>query len=407
MFKNFIKNFNKLPISNKSMVYLLWIYATWWFITSIFINIYVFSLQSSVSQVIIYNIINYSWIITWFVGIWFLMSHLGKNIKKMYYIWYVLFILSFLSLFFLEWKLVWVYVFAIIFWIWDWIFWNAVHTQELKNIENKSRDFYSSTISAWDNVIKIFLPLIISWIFFIWKIFDFDGYTIIFLCLPFIYMISFFFINNIWDYFPAKIKFEDVKDFFDFKKYKYWHLYFLSSWINEALIIFLIPVLSIYFLKTEVNVWLFQAFLTFISTTLIVHLSSKRHEKNRFKYYFNISLLMMLNFVFLWAFLWTFTFVVFSLILLFLEPILWVSYHVYNLSLMDNIKTKNNDFYPSMLWREVFLYTWRIWVLLWLAFLVYFFKFDLEETLKTWIFLCIFSYIMLVWSIYFWEKREK
>lgn len=407
MFKTFLKTFDSLPISNKSMIYLMWIYSTWFIISSIFINIYVFKLYSSITDVIIFNIISYTSIIVWFVVFGFLMSVWGKNIKNMYYVWYVLFILSFLSLFFLEWNIIWVYIFSFIFWLGDWAFWNAVHTQELKHIEDKNRDFFSSSISAWDNIIKIVLPLIISWIFFVGKVWEFDAYILVFLFLPLIFMISFLFIRNIEDYIPKKISFDDIKLFFNLKKHKYWHLYFLTSWINEALIVILIPILSIYFLKNEINVWLFQSFLTFVSISLIVHFSWKRHNWNRFKYLFIIVILMSLNYLFLWIFLWTISFIVFSLIILFLEPILWVSYHVYNLYLMDSMETCDNDFYPSMMWREVLLWIWRIWILSLFALIISLFSFDLETTLRTWILLCVVSYFLLVLFIYLWEKFEK
>jgi len=42
------------------------------------------------------------------------------------------------------------------------IYWIAVHSQELKNISDKNRDFYSSSISAGSNIISVIIPLLIS-----------------------------------------------------------------------------------------------------------------------------------------------------------------------------------------------------------------------------------------------------
>jgi uncharacterized membrane protein YgaE (UPF0421/DUF939 family) len=78
------------------------------------------------------------------------------------------------------------------------MFWCAVHTQELVNIEDKTRDVYSSIISSGKNIINIVIPLLISALFFtINKFFDFSPYIVLFLILPIIYALSFLFIHNI------------------------------------------------------------------------------------------------------------------------------------------------------------------------------------------------------------------
>jgi len=76
------------------------------------------------------------------------MSLLKKNIKNMYYFAYILYIIAFLSIFIFKWYFA-IFSFAIIFWLWYWMFWCAVHSQELINIEDKNRDAYSSIISSW------------------------------------------------------------------------------------------------------------------------------------------------------------------------------------------------------------------------------------------------------------------
>gem|GEM_PF-1338164 len=57
MFKKFIQNFDTLPLSNKAMVYLMWIYGIGELISSIFVNIYVFKINRLFENIIIYNII--------------------------------------------------------------------------------------------------------------------------------------------------------------------------------------------------------------------------------------------------------------------------------------------------------------------------------------------------------------
>lgn len=98
MFKKFLTSFNKLPLSNKSMVYLMWIYGVGSIITSTFVNIYIFKLHNSFAEILFYNMAFFSATFVGFSLLGWIMSVLQGNIKNMYYLSYVLFILSFLFL---------------------------------------------------------------------------------------------------------------------------------------------------------------------------------------------------------------------------------------------------------------------------------------------------------------------
>lgn len=407
MLKTFSKNFKKLPDSNKSMVYLTWIYWVWSFIAGMFINIYVFKLHNSIYDTVYYNIIFLTSTLLWFSLIWYLMWILKKDIKNMYYISYVLFMLSFIELFVLKSTLTWTYIFWVLYGLWNGTFWNALHTQELKNIESENRYFYSSCLSAWKNIISIVLPLFVSMIFYLWNKLNFDWYFVLFMFLPFVYAISFLFIKNISSYIPNSINKHDLKNFFNMKKYKFWHLYFFMSWLIMSLFIMIVPIINIILLKNEINIWLYQWFLTILSTYVLVHFSIKRTWKNKFKYFLIFSILLWLNSIFLWFYFSLTNFIIYSLIWLFLNPMFRVSEHVYDLALMDNIKTDTADFYPAMILREIILWIWRITSLLLLLFIFKYFDLSTNSILKlTLVFLWIL-FIIIPWSIYLWEKNEK
>lgn len=407
MLKKFYQVFSNLPESNKAMVYLMWIYAAGDIITWIFINIYVFKLHNSLAEALVYNIIFFTSTFVWFSGVGYLMSFLQKDIKNMYYVSYLLFILAFVEMFLFQWSLFASYLFGLIYAFWYGAFWNAVHTQELKNVEGENRDFYSSSISAGRNIISIIIPLFVALIFYMTTFFVFDGYFVLFLILPLIYALSFFFIKDIRSYIPTRVTKGDFLNFFNLKKYKYGHLYFFIDGIISSLVSVVLPIVSILLLKNETNIWLFQWGLTIVSTFLVVHLSHKRNENNRLKYFFIISVFMCLNFLILWLSFCFVTFVVFSLVWLFLNPLFRVSEHVYDLSLMDNIKTPNSDFYPAMILREILLWAWRILALLVLLFLSWYTRLTLIEVLQQWLIFAWLFTIMLSWTLYLWEKYEK
>ncbi len=395
MIKKFINDFKKLPKSNKAMIYLMWIYNAGGIVASVFINIYVFSLNKEFLDVIYYNII---FLTTTFIGfswVWTIMSIYRKNIKNIYYFAYFFYILAFLLIFIFKWYL-WVFLFASIYWLWFWMFRLAVHTQELVNIEDKTRDIYSSIISSWWNIINIIMPILIALLFFIvWKYFDFSAYIVLFLFLPLIYAISFFFIKDIWDYVPSKIKKIDIKNFFNLKKYLFWQLYFLFDWLAKWLVWTLFPIIAIIILKTEANVWFFEWIITLISTFAVIFLSNKRNVNNRIKIMWILSFLLFINlsiFAFNFSLIW---YIIFSLVAIILNPLYSISGHVFALKLMDTIKKTWSDFYPAMIMREIVLLLWRVWIVLVLMFLIKSWI-GTEEVLKIWLF-SNWIFLILAW----------
>ena len=409
MLKKFIKNFKKLPESNKSMIYLMWIYWAGWIIGSLFVNIYIFSFNKEILDVFYYNIIFLTNVLIWFSGVWLLFSIYSKNIKYMYYLSYSSYIIAFILLFMFTWFL-WIYLFAIIFWLGFWMFRCAVHTQELVNIKDKDRDIYSSIISSWKNIIDIIMPFIISAIFFIVSLyFNFSPYLVLFVILPIIYLLSFFFIKNIWDYIPLKIKKKDFKNFFNLKKYLFWQLYFLFVWLYQGLFWSIPAIIAITILKTEINVWLFEWIITFISTFLVILVSSKRKRKNRIRFMWILSVLLFIN---LTMFAYNFNiywYIIFTLIALLLNPLYRISEHVFDLKLMDTIKLKWSDFYPAMIFREISLWIWRISILLFFIFLVKSW-FENNQILRIWLVFIWLFLILAWWSVALhmkYENKEK
>lgn len=407
MLSTFLNTFFRLPLSNRSMIYLMWIYSLGGVITGVFLNIYVFKIHSSIEDLIIYNLVFYTASFAWFWLLGWLMSLLIANIRNMYYISYVLFIVAYYVLLAFDGTLSAVYIFGILFGLGNGSFWNAVHTQELKNIENQNRDFYSSSISAGQNIISIVVPFVVAFIFYITDLYQMDGYWVLFETLPIVYLFSFIFIHHIDSYFPPKITRKDVSNFFDLKKYKFGHLYFLIRGISHGFVITTMPIITIMMLKNEVNIWLFQGILTLVSTFLIVYLSTRRMSTNRMLYFSWISTGLCLMYIFFW---WQFHFVgflIFSLLGLFLNPLFRISEHVYDLHLMDGIKTEESDFYPGMILREVILWTGRLISIVFLLFFLYVLQFDTEMIIRIWLFGAGISFLLGIGSIFCWEKYEK
>ncbi len=406
MIQRFLENFNKLPLSNRSMVYLKWIYAVWNIIGGLFINIYVFQINGSIQESLIFNIIYFCSTAIWFSGVGYLMSVLGKNVKNMYYWCYLLFAVSFMLLFIFNGSIIATYIFSIIYAFWNGMFWCALHTQELKNITDERRDFYSSSISAGKDIISIFVPFFVAVAFWLWSKFWFDGYLLLFWMLPFCYLVSLLFINNIEDYIPQKITAPDLSNFFNLKKHKFGHLYFFFDGMSHALIN-LLALVNIILLKTEFNIWIFQSVLALMSALLIVHIWFKRNASNRLKYFIIMGVLYSFIALFLGFYFTVIWFVIFSIAMIFIKPLYEVSLHVYNLKLMDSVKQWKSDFYPAMILREIFLWIWRITVLVSLLLMYIYFNISAETFLRIMLVLLAVNFYFIIFSLYCWEKYER
>ena len=404
--KHFFSIFSQLPLSNKSMVYLMWIYETGIVITNVFINIYIFQINQSLVDVAWYNIVYYGMILVWFSGIGWIMAYLWKNIKYMYYIGYVMFITSFIPLIFWHNSYEATLLFALLYGLWSGTFWNAVHSQELKNIHDKYRDFYSSAISAGVNIIHIFIPLVVAFLFYTSWIFQINAYVIIFFLLPITYLLSFVFIHNIADYIPKQITTSDVGNFLNFKKYWFGHIYYCLGGFGHGLESVIIPIITILLLKNEINVWLFQWAMSIVSTFCVIYFASRRTIENRMYYFFFLSVLLFLNYFLFSLFFGLISFIIFSFILLLLKPIFRVSSHTYDLSLMDNVKTDRSDFYPSMILREIILAFGRFSAI-WIIIVLFHIGYTTQILLQAWIALIWCKYILKSILIYLWEKYEK
>lgn len=384
----------------------MWIYNLWQVVANIFISLYIYKINNNFFDIVIYNGIFFTAIMLWFVGFWFFATLKSLSIRLFYQIWYILFALAFMQLLFFD-NIVWIYIFSVLYGLWMWLYWNAVHTQELAYVDKKQRNYYSSFVSIWKNLIESLFPLIIAVIFYVSNYYNFDWYYILFLMLIWVYFYAFLFTKNIKNYSPNKINVSDLKHFCNLKKHKFWNLYYINGWLVLLLRFMVIPIITIYYLKNEVNIWLFQALLAIISSFVIVHISYRREKSDNFKYYAFFTVLIALNYFLLNFYLSFIGFVVFSLLLLLLIPLHRVSEHIYDLETMDNVKHENNDFYPTMLFREILLWLWRILGFMYVVSIFLLFQDNIELVIRMLLISFSIFFLLQILFIYLWRKYEK
>lgn len=403
-----IQKYNELNKKNKSLIYLMWIYAFGHIITAIFINIYVFQTFDTVTSVLYYNLILFTATFIGFTPVGFLLSQLQKNVKISFILAYSFFVFAFFLLFFFRNFAPIVFIFSFFYGFAFGSFWCGLHSYELKETSKEQRDFYSSIVSAGESFLNIITPLLISLIFFFADKFEsINGYGIIFWLLPLSYISSFFFIKNLPDYTPLKLQKSDIENFFNLKETKFNLLYFFFSGFTGNIPRALIAIITLFVLGSELNVWIFQGIVGLLSVVFILFLSHKRHENNRAKIMLIAASLMALNYIVLGFHISFISLVIFSLINIILEPIFRVSEHVFDLKYMGEINIKNNNFFGTMLSREIVVWLWRATALILLIISFSFWTDNISKTLILPLILSGIGYVITTLFIFAEEKRLK
>jgi hypothetical protein len=109
----------------------------------------------------------------------------------------------------------------------------------------------------------------------------------------------------------------------------------------------------------------------------------------------------------LWFVFSFFTFLIFSFISIFIQPMYRVSEYIYDLALMDNVKVNNSDFYPSMIMREVLTWIWKILSLFILLLFVKFTNMSIDMVMKITLILLWIMFAIKPMFVYMREKYEK
>jgi hypothetical protein len=405
--KEFLSHFKKLDKVHRNLIYFMWTYFLGFNSGNIFINIYIYNYFWNIEWLITYNLIFYTFCFLAFATSWLFLSNLKISFKWSFIIWIFSFILSVLTLFVFEtWNNITLYLYSVLNWIWLWMFWCWVHTYELWYIEVGKRDFYSSSSFMGKTIITIGFPLIWSLIFYlVGESFTFISYTILFVILILAYLSSFLFLRNLPDYYAKKVRIKNILNKFD-RREIFQNLFFLFDSISNSLIIILNPIIVIFLLKTEVNVWIFEWIIWVISVLVMWLLSTKRNEKNRLKIMLYFSLLMFISLILFGFYISVIWLVVFKLLVLIFKPGVDISIKVFNMKYMWDLEKENNQFLSKVIYRELIIAIWRILILIPLLLVVRFSGLDTTLIIRYFLIICWISYL-LTWLFVWLEERKR
>ena len=364
MYEKTISRFKKLPEVTKSMIFIFWVYEFVQTIVHVFLNIYVFLETGDLMSLVIYNFVFITGIA---IGFWvwgIIVAQKQLSMRFNYLKSFVIYFLSFMLLLFATKSFSVLLGFALLNGLALGIFWLGVHTFEMLFVTDKDRDFYSSMVSAGGQIFKVLSPAISVLLFWVSKdVLGKDPFFLLFIVLPFVYLLAIPFLFKLPDFTPPKILKSDWKYLRENKKLKNVRSYVFWTGFDWSIFSIILPIIAIGVLGNVINVGIFETLVGFLAFISIVVLSHTRHAGNRITILKRSSYGMLFGVICLSLYHQSIYFyIAYSLIFIFLMPIFRVSHHVLDLKSIDLFKGTRDHFYPGLLYRDFILYVCRVFV---------------------------------------------
>lgn len=406
MISKTIENYKKLPRSLQGSLMLVISNFFSWVLLKVFFNIYVYLINNSFVDLIIYNIILSSLTSVFYILTSVLINKFNLNLKVVLKFWFLLIPISFLYLLFTEMTMASVLVFTVMWAIWRWLFYNTYHLYELNFTDPNKRPFMYSLRSTWYIVAWLLVSGLISLFFYFEKhlLFGFSAYDMMFILLAFIMFWSYFFvIDKLEDlHIQKKIEFSDYKWIF-FKKWyrRLWLVILVNSYSSIVWILF--SMVSFYILKSEFNVWIYEFIFTIFWILATLTIGNYLRKEKSYNVLALLAILYFTSYIVLANFLNIYVFIWFSLIATILFPAVTTMLNVYMMSINDILTKHNWNSYANLQYKEFMNMFGRLVVML--SFLVFaYLSNDIEWTLYYWIILAWWVYLVI--PILLWHIRD-
>lgn len=397
-----LENYNKLSDTLKGNLTILSANAFASILTKIFLNIYVFSINGSFYELIIFNIIFYVTTSSFYILSSFIISKYKIGLKNIFKYALPFYPLSFFFLVIAPENITSAYIFWVLGSIWRGPYFNVFNTYEYEFTKKDMRQYYQSL----RNIIFIVAWLLVSWgisVLFYFKEslpFWISPYDIMFFISGVIFLISYIkAVPRIESYRVDKdLKISDFKGLFSSK----WNRrisFFLLLTCFWAMSWLLISMVSFYLLKSELNVWIYEFVFTIFWILQSLYLWSYLKSHQSFKALTIFSLSYFLLFVLFAYFLTIPVFIVFTLLWGLLMVSISVPKHVYTMKIIDMFSEFNWNSYAVLQYKEFLLMIWRI-IILWGFLLSSFVYSTPEEVLPYWILISGLIFLFLPFSVY-------
>ena len=240
------------------------------------------------------------------------------------------------------------------------LFWLTVHTYELKETHDRERDVYSTFLSAGEQIVTVAAPAfatLLIWLSHKWGLGEF---TLLFLATPPIFLAGLPALAALHDYRPAPIRRHDLVHFFTDRRNQAVQIYLMGGSASHILLATLIPLASITVLGTALKVGGFNTLFAVAGALTLLAVGSHRRPENRLAILGISSIILGALNLMLGLSLTFFTLVVYTAAAAIMQPVMRVSQHVIDLKAMDGMSHEAGDFYPTMIFRDVAIWFWRM-----------------------------------------------
>lgn len=382
MFISFFERIQSLRTPVRSLLYLFWIYVFTSSLATIFVQIAIFKMFSSLQVNIISAMFTFTGIMVGFCFFGYAASYYRLEAKQGFYYSFLSFTAGLLILSQVS-TISLIFLATFVYGLGGGFFWLTLHTYELTETKDSERDFYSSVLSGGQKILAILGPFCATGI--IWAslyIFHISSFSLLFVITPLFYLLGLFCFKGIGTYRPEKIEFDDVKHFFFEKRNRVAQLYLAGGGVQHFVGNTIIPLTVFYILGTELHVGVYSTAVGCLSVIVILILSQYRNKGNRmFLFGFAAFSLSLLTLIFGYN-LTLIMLIVFSFGNTILTPIMQVSDHVVALQTMESIGRANRDFYATMILRDFSLWVYRM-IAGSILLLISFFQTSVEQILSS------------------------
>jgi MFS family permease len=343
----------------RSLVFLYWIYSFVGSAIGVFLQVYLYELFSSVRLNIIAALISFTGIMIGFCVYGYIASLFRFNARHGFLLSFASMTVGILSMAaahtFLQASMA-----MLLVGIGGGFFWLTIHTYELVETRDEERDVYSTMLSVGDQVFSLAGPAFATLLILGAHLLHWGDFSLLFISVPFTYLLGFFFFGSLSNYHPQPIRWHDVVHFVTEKRNRAAQFYLFGGSANNIMKQTLMPLVSLVILGTALNVGVFNTFFAVASAACLLVVGGYRHKGNRLFILAVTTLMLAALSVLLGTYLTFVMLMVFSFGVAVLQPLMRVSQHVIDLQTMDSIGCKESDFYPTMVLRDFSLWFWRM-----------------------------------------------
>jgi hypothetical protein len=357
------REFKDLRPPVRALVTLSWVYFFSGSLLDVFLQVYLYESFSSLLLNVIATLVMFTGIMVGFVVCGYLASIFRINIQSGFALSFFATAVS-VPLLLMSTGATGAYCALFLNGIGQGLFWLTIHTFELTETANHERDFYSSVLSGGAIFLDLLGPAVATAFLVISAWLGLGTYTLLFVFIPFVYLLGLPQFRHIRRYQPERVVWHDIRHFITDRRNMSAQPYLAGSGAYHFLATLVPPLVAFSLLGSAFSVGVYSSLLAVFSAVCVLVLATVRTEKNRLPILVTASVLLAVYTAFVGFEFTLTTFVLYSIALGVLNPIISVSAHVIDLQTMESVGRPKADFYATMLLRDFSLWVWRFVVAL-------------------------------------------